>query len=189
MKNNLIFFFALFFSIFFSYSVSMANEEAKYNVIKKQNDYEIRLYQDRLIVQAVMEEESGAFRKLFKYINGANNTSEKIKMTIPVTQMNKNNTNVMQFYLPSKFSKKTVPNPTNSEVTIETIKEGYFAVIEYSGRASKKNFTKHSDILRQKLIEDKVSVKEFAIKATYNAPFTPPPFRRNEVMFRIDWKK
>ena len=157
MKNNLIFFFALFFSIFFSYSVSMANEEAKYDVVKKQNGYEIRLYQDRLIVQAVMEEESGAFRELFKYINGANNTSEKIKMTIPVTQMNKNNTSVMQFYLPSKFSKK--------------------------------NFIKHSNILRQKLIEDKISVEGFAIKATYNAPFTPPPFRRNEVMFRIDWKK
>ena len=35
-------------------------------------------------------------------------TSEKMKMTIPVTQVNKNNTSVMQFYLPSKFSKKTV---------------------------------------------------------------------------------
>ena len=122
-----------------------------------------------------MEEESGAFRKLFKYINGANNVSEKMKMTIPVTQVNKNNTSVMQFYLPSKFSKKTV-EPTNSEVTIETIKKGYFAVIQYSGWASKKNFIKHSDILRQKLIEDKVSVKGFAIKATYNAPFYTSTF-------------
>jgi len=189
MKNNLIIFFALFFSVFFLYSASMANEEAIYDVVHKHNDYEIRLYQDRLIVQAVMEEESGAFRKLFKYINGANNISEKIKMTIPVTQTNKNNTSVMQFYLPSKFTKKTVPNPTNSEVTIETIREGYFAVIQYSGWASKKNFTKYSDILRQKLIEDEVSVKGYAIKATYNAPFTPPPFRRNEAMFRIDWNK
>ena len=189
MKNNLIIFFALFFSVFFSYSASMANEEAIYDVVKKQNGYEIRLYQDRLIVQAVMEEESGAFRKLFKYINGANNVSEKMKMTIPVTQVNKNNISVMQFYLPSKFSKKTAPDPTNSEVTIETIKKGYFAVIQYSGWASKKNFIKHSDILRQKIIEDKISVQGFAIKATYNAPFTPPPFRRNEAMFRIDWNK
>ena len=189
MKSNLIIFFALFFSVFFSYSQSMANEEVKYKIVEKQNGYEIRLYQDRLIVQAVMEEESGAFRKLFKYINGANNTSEKIKMTIPVTQMNKNNTSVMQFYLPSKFNKKTAPNPINSEVTIETIKEGYFAVIKYSGWSSKKNFIKHSDILSQKLIEDKISVEGFAIKATYNAPFTPPPFRRNEAMFRIDWNK
>ncbi len=76
-----------------------------------------------------------------------------------------------------------------SKKTIETIKKGYFAVIQYSGWASKKNFIKHSDILRQKLIEDKISVQGFAIKATYNAPFTPPPFRRNEAMFRIDWNK
>jgi len=189
MKHNVIIFFTLLFSLFFSYSTTMANEEAIYEVVHKHNDYEIRLYQDRLIIQTVMDEESGAFRKLFNYIGGANKVSEKIKMTIPVTQTSDNNKTVMQFYLPSKFTKKTVPNPSNSEVTIETIREGYFAVIQYSGRASEKNFTKHSDLLRQKLAKDKVSVKGFAIKATYNAPFVPPPFRRNEAMFRIDWNK
>ena len=76
MKNNLVFFFALFLFVIWGV-LSMANEEAKYDVVKKQNGYEIRLYQDRLIVQAAMEEESGAFKKLFKYINGANNDFRK----------------------------------------------------------------------------------------------------------------
>ena len=189
MKKNLIIFFILFFSLFFSYFTSMANEEVMYDVVHKHNGYEIRLYQDRLIIQTIMDEDSGAFRKLFKYIGGANKISEKIKMTIPVTQTNDNNKNVMQFYLPSRFVKNTVPIPINSEVKIKTIKKGYFAAIQYSGWSSKKNFIKYSKILHQKLIEDKVLVKGFAIKATYNAPFTPPPFRRNEVMFRIDWNK
>ena len=43
----------------------MANEEASYEVVHKHKDYEIRLYQDRLIIQTVMDEESGAFQKLF----------------------------------------------------------------------------------------------------------------------------
>jgi len=189
MKHNVIIFFTLFFSLLFSYSTTMANEEASYEVVHKHKDYEIRLYPDRLIIQTVMDEESGAFQKLFKYIGGANKVSEKIKMTVPVTQTNDNNKNVMQFYLPSRFTKKTVPDPTNPEVTIQTIEKGYFAVIQYSGWSSKKNFIKYSDILRQKLIEDKVLIQGFAIKATYNAPFTPPPFRRNEAMFRIDWNK
>ena len=48
----------------------------------------------------------------------------------------------MQFYLPSEFNKKTTPIPTNSDVEIILMKEGYFAVIRYSGRTSDKNFIK-----------------------------------------------
>ena len=69
------------------------------------------------------------------------------------------------------------------------IKEGYFAVIKYFGRSSEKNFVKYSTILYQKLLEDRISIKGSAIKATYNGPFTLPPFRRNEAMFNVDWKK
>ena len=61
------------------------------------------------------------------------------------------------------------------------------AVIKFSGRSSDKNFEKHSKILNQKLLEDKISIKGLAIKASYNSPFTLPPFRRNEVMFNVDW--
>jgi DNA gyrase inhibitor GyrI len=94
----------------------------------------------------------------------------------------------MQFYLPSKFNKETTPIPTNPDLEITTITGGYYAVIKYSGRSSDKNFEKHSEILREKLLEDKISIKGSAIKATYNSPFTLPFLRRNEAMFSIDWK-
>ena len=110
-------------------------------------------------------------------------------MTIPVTQTIKDNESFMQFYLPSKFTKETTPIPSNPDIEIATIKEGYFAVIKYSGRSSDKNFEKHSEILKQKLLKDQISIKGFAIKATYNGPFTLPPFRRNEAMFNVSWKQ
>ena len=94
----------------------------------------------------------------------------------------------MQFYLPSKFTKETVPLPSNPDIEITTVKEGYYAVIKYSGRSSDKNFDKHSQILKKKLIEDEISIIGFPIKATYNSPFTLPLFRRNETMFNVDWK-
>ena len=109
-------------------------------------------------------------------------------MTVPVTQTKKNNTSFMQFYLPSKFNKETMPIPNNPDIEIATIQEGYYAVIKYSGRASDKNFDKHSKILRDKLLEDKISIKGNAIKATYNSPFTLPMLKRNEAMFSVDWK-
>ena len=170
------------------YSKAMANEEAPYDIVHKTDIYEIRHYSDRLVVQAINRNEDNSFRKLFNYISGANNNSEKIKMTVPVTQTIEDNELFMQFYLPSKFNKETTPIPTNPDIEIATIKEDYFAVIQYSGRSSDKNFEKYSKILKQKLLEDEILIKGSAIKATYNGPFTLPLFRRNEAMFNVDWK-
>ena len=167
---------------------AIASEEAKYDLVHKTNIYEIRFYSERLVVESVYNNDSNTFRKLFKYISGANNNSQKIEMTIPVTQIKKDNTNFMQFILPSKFNKKTIPIPSNSDVEISIIEEGYFAVIKYSGRSSDKNFIKYSKTLQEKLLEDKILIKGLPIKATYNGPFTLPPLRRNEVMFNIKWK-
>ena len=116
----------------------MANEEAKYDVVKSNEIYEIRKYSDRLAVQALNTNENNSFRKLFNYISGDNETNEEIKMTIPVTQMKKKGNMTMQFYLPSKFNKDNVPNPSSSDVEIVNIEGGYYAVIRYSGRASNK---------------------------------------------------
>ena len=166
----------------------MANEEAKYDVVKSNEIYEIRKYSDRLVVQALNTNQNNSFRKLFNYISGDNETNEKIKMTIPVTQMEKKGNVTMQFYLPSKFNKDNVPNPSRPDVEIVNIKGGYYAVIMYSGRASDKNFIKHKEILDNELKKDNISIVGSAIKATYNGPFTLPMLRRNEAMFEVNWK-
>ena len=166
----------------------MANEEAKYDVVKSNEIYEIRKYSDRLAVQALNTNENNSFRKLFNYISGDNETNEEIKMTIPVTQMENKGNMTMQFYLPSKFNKDNVPYPSSSDVKIVNIEGGYYAVIRYSGRASNKNFIKHKEILENELKKDNILIVGPAVKATYNGPFTLPAFRRNEAMFEVNWK-
>ena len=166
----------------------MANEEAKYDVVKSNEIYEIRKYSDRLAVQALNTNENNSFRKLFNYISGENETNEEIKMTIPVTQVEKKGNMTMQFYLPSKFNKDNVPNPSRSDVEIINIAGGYYAVIRYSGRASDNNFIKHKLILENELKKDNISIAGPAIKATYNSPFTLPMLKRNEAMFEVNWK-
>ena len=166
----------------------MANEEAKYDVVKSNEIYEIRKYSDRLAVQALNTNENNSFRKLFNYISGDNETNEEIKMTIPVTQMENKGNMTMQFYLPSKFNKDNVPNPSKPDVEIINIEGGYYAVIRYSGRASNKNFIKHKEILENELKKDNILIVGPAVKATYNGPFTLPKLRRNEAMFEVNWK-
>ena len=170
------------------YSNTMANEEASYDVVHKTDVYEVRYYSDRLVAQVINKGDNNSFRKLFNYISGENKNSEKIAMTIPVTQTKKDGELFMQFYLPSKFNKETTPIPTNPDLEIATIPEGYFAVIKFSGRSSDKNFEKHNKILKQKLLDDRIPINGFAVRATYNSPFTLPLLRRNEAMFSIDWK-
>jgi len=184
--QKIIFIVYIFFLL--PYSTTMANEEASYDVVHKTDIYEVRYYSDRLVAQVTNKGDNNSFRKLFNYISGENKNSEKIAMTIPVTQTKKDGELFMQFYLPSKFNKETIPIPTNPDLEITTIPEGYFAVIKFSGRSSDKNFEKHNKILKQKLLDDKIPINGFAVRATYNSPFTLPPLRRNEAMFSIDWK-
>jgi hypothetical protein len=93
-----------------NYSKVMANEEAKYEVIDKNETYEIRKYSDRLAVETSRAGIDSNFRKLFNYISGRNDAEEKIAMTTPVTQVEKNGNMTMQFYLPSKFNSDNIPN-------------------------------------------------------------------------------
>ena len=188
---KLVLFFRLniFLTLLFIYSHAMAYEESPFNIVHQTDVYEIRHYVDRLAVQATYTNQNSSFRNLFNYISGANIDSEKIQMTTPVTQSAKSSEMVMQFYLPSKFTKKTAPVPNDPRVKLITIEEGHYAVIKYSGRLTDKNFNKHKKILKENLIEDKIEIIGPAIKATYNGPFTLPILRRNEAMFHVDWRK
>ena len=106
LKKLLILLFCTFFLS--PYSIVMANEEAKYEVVDKNEIYEIRKYSDRLAVETSRAGIDSNFRKLFNYISGRNDAQEKIAMTTPVTQVEKDGNMTMQFYLPSKFSSDNV---------------------------------------------------------------------------------
>ena len=168
------------------YSTVMANEEAKYEIIDKNDIYEIRKYSDRLAVETFRVGIDSNFRKLFNYISGRNDTEEKIAMTTPVIQVEKNGNMTMQFYLPSKFNLDNVPSPTREDVRIINIEGGYYAVLRYSGRASDSNFIKHKEILEKELKNNNISIISPPIRATYDSPFTLPMNRRNEAMFKVE---
>ena len=164
----------------------MAIEEANYEITEKNDIYEIRKYSDRLAVETITSGSENNFRKLFNYISGRNDSKEKIKMTTPVTQVEKNGNMSMQFYLPSKFNSENVPNPSREDVRIINIEGGYYAVLRYSGRASDNNFLKHKEILEKELQINNISIISQPIRATYDSPFTLPMNRRNEAMFKVE---
>ena len=199
MIRSALFIKLLMFSLFLTFK-TMAYEEATYSIVYQNDVYEIRNYSDRLAIQVNYTNQDGGFRRLFNYISGSNidstkinmttpvTQSTKISMTTPVTQSNENGVKVMQFYLPSNFTKKNAPAPSDKELKLIIIEQGYYAVIKYSGRLTDKNFDKHRNILKDSLLKDNIEILSSAIRATYNGPFTLPFMRRNEAMFRVVWK-
>ena len=129
LKKLLILIFCTLFIL--PYSMVMANEEVKYEIIDENKVYEIRKYNDRLAVETSRAGIDSNFRKLFNYISGRNDTQEKIAITTPVTQVEKNGNMTMQFYLPSKFNSGNVPKPNRGDVKIINIEGGYYAVLRY----------------------------------------------------------
>ena len=178
----------------------MAYEEPQYDVVSKADGYEVRRYSDRVAAQVSGQMLSyKAFQTLFKYISGANQSAEKVSMTIPVAQSEKiemtvpvaqgsqNEAGYMQFFLPSSYTLETAPKPTDPSVEIVTIEGGYYAVYSYSGRASDRNFDKAEAKLLGHLAREGVTPTSEVIRATYNGPLTLTFNRRNEAMVRIDW--
>ncbi len=188
MKDIYLRFLVLIFGIsVFTPNFIMAYEEANYETVHQTEQFDVRRYGERLVVQTSYGDQNGGFRKLFNYISGSNESSEKIAMTIPVTQSDLGEGMVMQFYLPSEFDKENAPNPSDESLKISTIDVGYYAVINFSGRSKEKSFNKHSEILKEALLKENIQIIGPSIKATYNGPFTLPRYRRNESMFLVNW--
>ena len=100
--------FSIIFLSLIIASKVMAYEEANYEVVKKNEIYEIRKYSDRLAIETEISNQGSSFRKLFNYISGNNENKEEISMTTPVIQVEKKGSMTMQFYLPSKFNKDNI---------------------------------------------------------------------------------
>ncbi|NCF48985.1 MAG: heme-binding protein [Bacteroidetes bacterium] len=178
----------------------MSYEEPDYKIVRTSDVYEIRHYPKRVVAEVIYGIEDGGFRALFDYISGVNEASEKVQMTVPVTQSekidmtapvtqsNQDGKMVMQFFLPKQYSSQTAPKPTDPRIAIVELPETYFAVLSYSGSASDRNFEKRHKELKAALDEDGMTITGAPIKATYNSPFTLPFLRRNEAMYPVNWE-
>jgi len=188
---------------------AMAIETPEYRVLEQEGAYELREYSPYLLAET--EVESGfmsagniAFGRLFRYISGANTAQteiamtapveqatrsrgEKIAMTAPVEQASADGVYRVGFVVPRKFTRETVPRPTDPRVSIREVPARTVAVWRYSGRWTEDNFRGHERDLRALLARKGVRVQagDVAIIARYDAPFMPWFMRRNEVLIPL----
>lgn len=159
-------------------------ETQNYELIKSMNNFEIRFYPS--VIKAKVTSDRN-FAKLFRYISGNNEGSEKIAMTSPVYTTQKGDKNTMEFVLPSKYSIQNVLQPLDKEIQIYSTKPGYYAAIQFGGYSNSEKVKKNHEVLLQKLAENGYKTNQkLPISLTYNSPYKVFN-RRNEVLIRIEY--
>ena len=180
-------------------------EKPDYKVIQSEQNIEIRQYEPMIIAEVEVEGKRedairDGFRLLADYIFGNNTVQQVISMTAPVQQ--KENQNIamtapvqqqsmgkswrMSFVMPSKYRLDSLPVPNNNRVRLKEILTKKFVVIEFSGTNSNENVTKHENQLMNYIEANQINIIGSPKYAFYNAPWTLPFLRRNEVMIEIN---
>lgn len=185
-------------------------EVAPYDVIERveAQNIEVRNYPRMVLVSTAMDGDrrNGAFRRLFNYISGDNVSSEKvamtapvfmdqgaeegveIPMTAPVFMDDEGAQRMMSFVMPADFTIETTPVPTDPEVKVSELKDYQVAAIIFNGRLSEANIDEHRTILESWIADSNYAVNGPVQSAGYNAPFTLPQMRRNEVLIPVEKK-
>lgn len=162
-------------------------ETLDYDVLIKEDKYEIRKYVDFFIVEyenPIDPEINNGFRSLFKYISNDNKENKKISMTTPVIQEVTKENKKMAFVVPSKFE-EDIPEPNSPNLNAKKFDEGLFAAIQYSGLSNESKELKMKKKLETWILEKAYQIQSNYMLAFYNAPFTLPMLRRNEIWVRI----
>ena len=111
--------------------------------------------------------------------------NQKIAMTTPVQQQLADKSWRISFVMPSKFSMDSIPVPNNNLVQLKEVLEKKFVVIEFSGTNSNANVNEHENQLMSYIEANKINTIGSPKYAFYDAPWTLPILRRNEVMIEI----
>lgn len=165
-------------------------ETAPYKSIKKQGEFELRHYDQLVLVTTSMsglDNQRTPFYKLFDYISGKNNRNQEIPMTAPVFMGQTETTSeTISFVLPKDLQLKNTPIPVDPSVKIEEIKDYKVAAVTFNGSLKQSNIKEHKQKLLLWIKKQGLKVTGSAKAAGYNPPITIPALRRNEVLIPVE---
>ena len=177
-------------------------EEPAYTVVREIDGVEIRRYGPRIAAEtSVATDEEAArnegFRRLARYIFGANSGSDKIAMTAPVaqqqsekiamtapvaTQRGSADDWVIRFFMPSKYTMDTLPKPKDDRVRLVEVPGETVAVLRYNGSYSPEAVAARTTQLLETLHRNNIEAVGDPLSWFYDPPWTVPFRRRNEVV-------
>lgn len=186
-------------------------EQAQYRVVRKEEGYEVREYAPHVEARVVIAGPyrtalNDGFRIIANYIFGNNiskvkitmtapviaqrheePTSEKIAMTAPVLAEGFGDVaHTISFIMPKQYSLATLPSPKDPRVTLLELPAHKMAALRFRGYTSAKRTKEMEKKLFDRLTHDGVTITGAPRYAGYNAPWTPPWLKRNEILVPIE---
>ncbi len=112
---------------------------------------------------------------------------ERIAMTAPVVQTAAADHGwVIRFFMPSKWTMKTLPTPNDDQVHLVTVPPETVAVLRFSGDRSPKTVAARTAELLKTLQDNGIKPSGEADTWFYDPPWTLPFRRRNEIAIPVD---
>jgi len=188
-------------------TVDDVTEQQPYEVLERHDGFEVRRYPSHVLAQVETVgsfEDAGnrAFRALFRYITGNNQSqrvvnmtapvvqqparSEEVPMTAPVvqTEMSKGR-HVVAFVMPASMTLETVPLPVDPDIQVRAVPERIAAARRYSGRWTQSSYQRNLDTLVAAVVAEGYVPVGAPWFARYDPPFKPWLLRRNEVIQEV----
>jgi hypothetical protein len=181
-----------------------STETPSYAVESSIGGLEIRRYAPRIVAEVTVggsrsDAINAGFRVLAGFIFGGNAArakvamtspvaqvaSEKIAMTSPVAQSGAEGAWVVQFTMPQDYGIDTLPTPKDQRIRLIEQPATREVVIQFSGRAGAALLTEKEAELRGLAAQQGLTLGAGPFYYFYDAPFTLPWNRRNEVSFRL----
>ena len=172
----------------------MAIETPEYKLLEKNGMLELREYESMVIAVTKVQQpyrsaQSEGFRRIASYIFGGNDSQTEIAMTAPVisTQVNTaSEEHEIFFIIPSNLKIEDLPKPNLKNVKIEKRNLSKVAVIKFGGWATEERVDYFQDVLKNKALELGYNIIGDFMVAQYNSPWALPPFRKNEILIKIN---
>ena len=184
---------------------AMAVEKLTYHAVEQDGPFELRQMEPHVVAETFVEGKfddvgSEGFRRLVKYIGGANRTQASIAMTAPVVQEPASQAIAMTapvgqekvgdryritFVIPSAYTLDLLPQPTDERIRLRAEPGRTAAAIRYSGTWSRSRYAEHE----RKLVEW-IELRDLEpiggpVWARYDPPFMPWFLRRNEILIEV----
>lgn len=192
------------------FGVRSGTEEVTYTVVDRIGEtVEIRHYPARVAADTVVDGSDGeqarsdAFRRLFDYISGANQSSTTIAMTAPVATEReqiamtapvqtataagggKGGWFGMRFFLPASYTLDNAPKPTDPQVRLREVPPETLAVLRFSGSRDTEAVAARQKALLEALAGSSWQAQGAPVAFFYDPPWTLAFLRRNEVAVAV----
>lgn len=189
--------------------IRVGTEEPHYLSTRLTDGVDIRTYGPRLAAETtVTADEDRArnigFRRLARYIFGANHRDQQISMTAPVSQQTGSKGDdiamtapvaqsrtsddrwTIRFFMPSKWTMETLPTPDDDDVALVSVPGETVAVLRFSGDRGPTAVASRTNELLDALRTAGIEPAGEPVAWFYDPPWTLPFRRRNEIVIPIE---